>query len=92
MGRRVESPVVGPRDRNSGGWTEGSELRWLDRGVDVNTDPNIECRISKLEYADDVALFNAATADANIRLESLSRGKHGNMSRQNETNAHPLVG
>ena len=40
-------------------------------GIDVSTDQNIECRISTLKY--DVALLNATTADANIRLESLSR-------------------
>ena len=46
----------------------------ISKVIDVNTDPNIECRISTLKYADDVALLNTTTADANIRLESLSRG------------------
>ena len=44
----------------------------ISKVIDVNTDPNIECRISTLKY--NVALLNATTADANIRLESLSRG------------------
>ena len=46
----------------------------ISKVIYVNTDPNIECCISTLKYADDVALLNTTTADANIRLESLSRG------------------
>ncbi|KAI0226857.1 hypothetical protein LSAT2_022729 [Lamellibrachia satsuma] len=52
----------------------GCKSQLLAQGIDVSTDPNIECRISNLENADDVALLNANTADANIRLNSLSRG------------------
>ena len=55
-------------------WTVFYDYDLHCEGIDVNTDPNIECCIAILECADEVAPHNATTADANIRLNILSRG------------------